>query len=72
MVPVVQLVRASDCGSECRRFESDQAPNFKRRFVHKSSFFVLSKIDFDRGGSCDVSPFLLIIVNSFFCYIEVI
>ena len=26
MVPVVQLVRASDCGSECRRFESDQAP----------------------------------------------
>ena len=26
MVPIVQLVRASDCGSECRRFESDWAP----------------------------------------------
>ena len=27
MVPVVQLVRASDCGSECRRFESVRAPS---------------------------------------------
>ena len=27
MVPVVQLVRASDCGSECRGFESHQAPS---------------------------------------------
>ena len=26
MVPVVQLVRASDCGSECPRFESERAP----------------------------------------------
>ena len=26
MVPVVQWVRASDCGSECRRFESVRAP----------------------------------------------
>ncbi len=26
MVPVVQLVRASDCGSECRGFESHRAP----------------------------------------------
>ena len=26
MVPVVQLVRASDCGSECPRFESVRAP----------------------------------------------
>ena len=26
MVPIVQWVRASDCGSECRRFESDWAP----------------------------------------------
>ena len=30
MVAVVQLVRASDCGSECRRFESDQPPQTKR------------------------------------------
>ena len=29
MVPVVQLVRASDCGSECRRFESVRAPKIK-------------------------------------------
>ena len=27
MVPIVQLVRASDCGSECRRFESDLVLN---------------------------------------------
>ncbi len=27
MVPIVQLVRASDCGSECRRFESDWVPS---------------------------------------------
>ena len=26
MVPVVQSVRASDCGSECRGFESHLAP----------------------------------------------
>ena len=26
MVDVVQLVRASDCGSECRRFEPDRPP----------------------------------------------
>ena len=26
MVAVVQLVRASDCGSECRGFESHQPP----------------------------------------------
>ncbi len=29
MVPVVQLVRASDCGSECRGFESHRAPKIK-------------------------------------------
>ena len=27
MVDVVQLVRASDCGSECRRFESGLPPS---------------------------------------------
>ena len=26
MVPLVQLVRASDCGSECHGFESHRAP----------------------------------------------
>ena len=29
MVPIVQLVRASDCGSECRGFESHWAPKKK-------------------------------------------
>ena len=39
MVPVVQLVRASDCGSECRGFESHRAP--QRRHRRKAmSFFV--------------------------------
>ena len=37
MVPVVQLVRASDCGSECRGFESHRAPSkdypYKHQFV---------------------------------------
>ena len=33
MVTVVQLVRASDCGSECRGFESHQSP---LRNPHKS------------------------------------
>ena len=31
MVPVVQLVRASDCGSECRGFESHRAPQKQKR-----------------------------------------
>ena len=39
MVPVVQLVRASDCGSECRRFESVRAPS-KRHRLNDVSFFV--------------------------------
>lgn len=30
MVDVVQLVRASDCGSECRRFESGLPPQRRR------------------------------------------
>ena len=40
MVAVVQLVRASDCGSECRRFESDQPPT-KKRVTKRRSFFLL-------------------------------
>ena len=38
MVHVVQLVRASDCGSECRGFESHLAP-FKRSQPRVASFF---------------------------------
>ena len=39
MVPIVQLVRASDCGSECRRFESDWAPLLKTLQVLQGLFF---------------------------------
>ena len=42
MVPVVQLVRASECGSECRGFESPRAhwknPKRKLLFVWDFSF----------------------------------
>ena len=41
MVAVVQLVRASDCGSECRRFESDQPPTKKRVTKRRSLFFII-------------------------------
>ena len=37
MVPIVQLVRASDCGSECRGFESHWAPR-KRKSAWLSFF----------------------------------
>ena len=36
-MPLVQLVRASDCGSECHGFESHKAP--KKKEVEKASFF---------------------------------
>ena len=38
MVPLVQLVRASDCGSECHGFESHRAPQKKE--VERLPFFV--------------------------------
>ena len=41
MVPVVQLVRASDCGSECRGFESHLAPTkIKPMVAHRFFIFV--------------------------------
>ena len=40
MVPVVQLVRASDCGSECRRFESVRAP--KEDIAERQCLFFVS------------------------------
>ena len=42
MVPIVQLVRASDCGSECRGFESHWAP---KKEVFRLPFFVYCTID---------------------------
>ena len=42
MVTVVQLVRASDCGSECRGFESHQSPSSYPSQLHVvRDFFVL-------------------------------
>ena len=42
MVTVVQLVRASDCGSECRGFESHQSPSSHPSQLHVvRDFFVL-------------------------------
>ena len=42
MVTVVQLVRASDCGSECRGFESHQSPSSHPSQLHVvRSCFVL-------------------------------
>ena len=40
MVPVVQLVRASDCGSECRGFESHRAPCKSPESYAFRTFFV--------------------------------
>ena len=66
MVPVVQLVGASDCGSECRGFESHRAPNkikslqviTCRDFYFSKDYFVvnnhsgiLSYIDFHQESS---------------------
>jgi hypothetical protein len=44
MVDVVQLVRASDCGSECRGFESHLPPRInpvKRKFYGVSCFCII-------------------------------
>ena len=42
MVDVVQLVRASDCGSECRRFESGLPPNKNPCKLNTYEGFLLS------------------------------
>ena len=41
MVTVVQMVRASECGSECRGFESLQSPKRKRNFSNDFPLFLL-------------------------------
>ena len=46
MVAVVQLVRASDCGSECRRFESDQPPQEVGNFKVPYFFIYISGLRF--------------------------
>jgi hypothetical protein len=52
MVTVVQLVRASDCGSECRGFESLQSPKKKRNFSDDFPlFFIIYPLYRDSGFS---------------------
>ena len=56
MVTVVQLVRASDCGSECRGFESLQSPKKKRNFSDDFPLFLLyhpryrTRVQFEKLG----------------------
>ena len=52
MVPIVQLVRASDCGSECRRFESDWAPWRNRLKSYFGSIFLFRLRLTRPEGSC--------------------
>ena len=48
MVDVVQLVRASDCGSECRGFESHPPPSKKESAQQLCwAFFVYRNADFN-------------------------
>ena len=63
MVTIVQSVRASDCGSECRGFESHQSPKevLDNRDYQGFSFYIPStKIDVFhlihtfKGGYCEV------------------
>ena len=64
MVAVVQLVRASDCGSECRRFESDQPPTKKKQKCF-FFFYLVQHIQKQQGeqncSPCCFMAFLFII-----------
>ena len=58
MVTVVQLVRASDCGSECRGFESHQSPSSHPSQLHVVRDFFVSTL-FSRFPSFPVVRRLL-------------
>ena len=47
MVPIVQLVRASDCGSECRGFESHWAPEEEVERLPLFFYFAQIPADFE-------------------------
>ena len=53
MVAVVQLVRASDCGSECRGFESHLPPAKKRKFERIFLFFCYCPNNPPKGGNVE-------------------
>ena len=46
MVVVAQLVRAPDCGSGGRRFETDLPPHFEKGTAECSPFFYCSLSEF--------------------------
>ncbi len=51
MVPVVQSVRASDCGSECRGFESHRAPKAENPVISEvSRFFCIFSEGIENGA----------------------
>ena len=50
---VVQLVRASDCGSECRGFESHLPPAKKRKFERIFLFFCYCPNNPPKGGNVE-------------------
>ncbi len=52
MVVVAQLVRAPDCGSGGRRFETDLPPLIKKPFCKRAFFFLI------------VSPYFLSLSNT--------
>ena len=54
MVPVVQLVRASDCGSECRGFESHRAPS--RDIAERQCLFYFVGFRYQRTVQLSFSP----------------
>ncbi len=58
MVDVAQSVRASDCGSEGRRFETDLPPCRGDSWIFSTASFFLEK--------CDKGTFLCVILK-YFC-----
>ena len=65
MVTVVQLVRASDCGSECRGFESLQSP-LKERGISVMIFLFLCYIIYQTFGKIifsDIAVEILLFVS---------
>lgn len=68
MVAVVQLVRASDCGSECRGFESHLPPHKKRKFDKNVPLFCYCTNNHNKEGKTapknSVAAFFLIIFQT--------
>ena len=55
MVPLVQLVRASDCGSECHGFESHRAPQKSSGQKSGTLFFALYVRTQGSSSACRLS-----------------